>query len=335
MAIVACSYPRAALVGNPSDGYFGKTLAFVFGNFRAEVRLCESSRLEILPSERDKTAFASMRQLAEEVRCYGYYGGIRLLKAAIKCFYEHCQNEAIALERRNFTLQYHTTIPQRLGLAGSSAIVTACMRALMRFYRVSIPKPQLANLVLAAEKDELQIAAGLQDRVAQVYQGLVYMDFDRTLMENQGYGNYVPLDITLLPKLYLAYRTGLAEGSEVVHSDLRERYKRGDADVLDAMAQWSRLTSQARALLEAGQGADIAVLVNRNFDLRKRILRISEGNLRMVEAARSVGASANFTGSGGAIVGTYTDDAMYGNLKTTLAAIGIEVIKPEIVAAAD
>jgi hypothetical protein len=28
---------RAALIGNPSDGYFGKTIAFVFKNFRAKV----------------------------------------------------------------------------------------------------------------------------------------------------------------------------------------------------------------------------------------------------------------------------------------------------------
>ena len=30
MIIEAYSYPRAAVIGNPSDGYFGKTIAFVF-----------------------------------------------------------------------------------------------------------------------------------------------------------------------------------------------------------------------------------------------------------------------------------------------------------------
>jgi len=335
MPIVTRSYPRAALVGNPSDGYFGKTIALVFGNFQAEVSLWESPMLEILPNDRDKPVFASMEQLVDDIRIYGYYGGIRLLKAAIKRFYEYCKIESLSLDKRNFTLRYDTTIPHRLGLAGSSAIITACLRGLMQFYKVTIPKPQLANLILSVEKDELQIGAGLQDRVAQVYQGLVYMDFDRTIMDKQGYGNYVPLDTGLLPNLYIAYRTDLAEGSEVTHNDLRERYHRGDADVLEAMAQWTELAAQVKALLEARRGTEIAGLLNRNFDLRRRILKISEGNLHMVEAARSVGASANFTGSGGAIIGTYTDNAMYECLKTTLSSIGVKVIKPEIVPMAD
>ena len=331
MPIVTCAYPRAALVGNPSDGYFGKTIALVFSNFRAEITLWESPALEILPNDRDTSVFTSIEQLVDDIHRYGYYGGVRLLKAAIKCFYDYCKAELITLDNRNFTLRYDTTIPHRLGLAGSSAIITACMRGLMQFYDVIIPKPILANLILSVEKDELKIGAGLQDRVAQVYQGLVYMDFDRLIMAKQGYGDYVPLDITRLPKLYIAYRTDLAEGSEVTHNDLQERYQRGDADVLDALAQCAELAAQLRRLLEAGATeAEIAVLVNRNFDLRKRILNISEGNLRMVDAAKSVGASANFTGSGGAIMGTYTDQAKYDALKRTLAGIGVNVIKPKI-----
>jgi glucuronokinase len=86
-------------------------------------------------------------------------------------------------------------------------------------------------------------------------------------------------------------------------------------------------------LLEAGRGLEIGGQINRNFDLRKSILKISEGNLRMVDTARSVGASANFTGSGGAIIGTYIDDSMYERLKTALLNIGIKVIKPDIVPA--
>ena len=43
------SYPRAALIGNPSDGYFGKTIAFVFSNFQAEILLYESPELIIEP----------------------------------------------------------------------------------------------------------------------------------------------------------------------------------------------------------------------------------------------------------------------------------------------
>ena len=62
------------------------------------------------------------------------------------------------------------------GLSGSSAIVSAALGCLLDFYNVRhLIKLQVRpNLVLNAEK-ELGIVAGLQDRVAQVYGGLVHM----------------------------------------------------------------------------------------------------------------------------------------------------------------
>ena len=48
-----------------------------------------------------------------------------------------------------------------------------------------IPLLQRPGLVLAAEQ-ELGITAGLQDRVIQVFGGVVYMDFDRNLMQRSG-----------------------------------------------------------------------------------------------------------------------------------------------------
>jgi glucuronokinase len=52
----------------------------------------------------------------------------------------------------------------------------------------------------------------------------------------------------------------------------------------------------------------------------------------MVETARSCGASAKFTGSGGAIVGTYEGEAMFEELKATLEPKGMQVLKPQILA---
>jgi glucuronokinase len=331
MMITTQAFPRAGLVGNPSDGYFGRTIAFTFRNFSARVTLYESPELEILPNTRDHSVFRSLDALAEDVAQYGYYGGIRLLKAAARKFHQHCRQEKIRLHRRNFTMRYESTIPHQVGLAGSSAIITACLRALMAFYRVSIPREILPNLILSVEMDELSIAAGLQDRVAQTYQGLVYMDFDRETMERQGHGRYEPLDPGSLPPLYIAYRTALAEGSEVVHSDLRSRHRQGDKDVLEAIRFWADLTDRVRDLLIVGRGHEIGPLLDANFDRRRQVCRISEGNLRMVETARSVGASAKFTGSGGAIVGTVVDDAMLAELKRRFAIMKVKVIRPELV----
>ena len=91
--------------------------------------------------------------------------------------------------RRNFTLSYDTNIPRQVGLAGSSAIVTATLNCLMKFFNLNdndLPKPKRASFILNVESTELFIQAGLQDRVIQVYEGLVYMDFDDKLFEKQG-----------------------------------------------------------------------------------------------------------------------------------------------------
>ncbi|MBN2301940.1 MAG: GHMP kinase, partial [Lentisphaerae bacterium] len=61
------AYPRAGLIGNPSDGFFGKTIALVFTNFRALVTLYESPEIEILPNTRDHSVFKSMRSLVDDV----------------------------------------------------------------------------------------------------------------------------------------------------------------------------------------------------------------------------------------------------------------------------
>jgi len=84
--------------------------------------------------------------------------------------------------------RYDTNIPRQVGLAGSSAICTACFKALLAFYSLTeseFQKPICPKFVLSVEHDELGINAGLQDRVVQVYGGLVYMDFDQQLMERQ------------------------------------------------------------------------------------------------------------------------------------------------------
>lgn len=331
MIIHTQSYPRAAIIGNPSDGYHGKTIAFVFSNFSASVTLYESPELEIIPAEIDLNTFRDLHHLARHVDFSGYYGGVRLIKATIKVFYDYCIQNKLKTAEKNFTIRYATDIPQRLGLAGSSAIITAAMKALMQFYDITIPREILANLVLSVETRELGISAGLQDRVAQAYEHPVFMDFDKSRMDVSGYGMYIPLNPTRLPNFYIAYRSDQSEGSEVTHNTLKARYEMKDTAVLQAIEEWSSLSEQMKEALETGMTDHIPALMNRNFDLRNQILNISRGNQEMIHTARSAGASAKFTGSGGAIIGTYTDEIMYNVLKIKLGQLGVQILKPRVV----
>lgn len=326
------AYARAGLLGNPSDGYFGKTIALLVRNFRARVLLYPSARLEIRPSKADTPVFESMSELYALTRWRGYYGGIRILQAMVVRFIDYCREQGIELVERNFTLEYESTIPLRLGMGGSSAIITAALRALCTYFHVDIPLPVQAKLVLEAETVEIGMPAGPQDRVIQVYEGLVYMNFRRELMEARGYGEYERLDPALLPPVYLAYRTSLSEGTEVFHNNVRERWRQKDPEVVEAMRTWAEYAEQGRTALLERNYPKLEQLIDANFDLRARLYRISPGNLEMIRAARSIGASANFAGSGGAIVGSYRGEEMFEALCRVLKPLEVAVVKPKIVA---
>lgn len=106
-----------------------------------------------------------------------------------------------------YIYSYDTTIPRQVGLSGSSAIITSLMYCLLNAYHVTnddIPIEVLPTLILSVETKELNITAGLQDRVVQVYDNLVYMDFNKEYMDVTERGKYEVLNVEL-PQLFLAY----------------------------------------------------------------------------------------------------------------------------------
>ncbi len=325
------AYARAGVIGNPSDGYYGKTISVILKPFFARVTLYEWDQLEIVLNE-ENTCFRSIDELVQDVRLHGYYGGLRLVKAAIKCFAEYCRKNDIFLHDRTFSIRYETCIPRQVGMAGSSAIIVAALRCLMEFYEVQIPKHIQPSLVLSVEQGELGITAGLQDRVIQVYESMTYMDFSRDKMRTENgltFGEYasVPLNPANLPPLYIAYKTEVSEPTEIVHNDLRHRWEEGVPEVHAAMRRFAELTDQAREAIGACDWRQLGRLMDANFDLRRSICKIAPAQIEMVETARKNGVSAKFAGSGGAIVGTYPDEETYKKLQRFMRDAGCDVQK--------
>src|SRR5262249_35974275 len=69
------------------------------------------------------------------------------------------------------------------------------------------------------------------------------------------------------------------------------------------------------------------VAINENLDVRRRIYRLPAWQTQMADVGRACGASANFAGSGGAIVGTCADEAMFERLQSALGAIDCRVLR--------
>jgi glucuronokinase len=279
------AHARAALAGNPSDGFGGAVLACCVGDLRAR------AEAEHAPEARSDPPSP-------------------LVDAAIARF-----------AGGPCVVRWATDVPREVGLAGSSAIVTATVRALCALHGRTLGPAELAEMVLAVEVEDLGIAAGPQDRYAQAHGGLVLMDF------SGGAPRVERLDPALLPPLYLAWRTDAAQASHAVHGGLRERAD--EPDVRGAMAHLATHARAARAALVGGDRAAFAAAIDASFDERRAVLDLDPRHVAMVEAARGVGASANYAGSGGAVVGTLPAAGLEAVVQA-LRPLGCQVIAPRV-----
>jgi len=318
-------HARVGLMGNPSDGFQGKTLSFLLKNFQAEVILRpleQTTQVVIHPHPvLDPNSFQSLSDLSEKSSRSGFYGGVRLIQASCKVFYELMKNGGLdsVIEKSNgFEIFYNTNIPRMVGLSGSSAIVLATLRALLSYYGLDIEelgilKHEFPSIVLNIEREELGISAGLQDRVIQVYGGLVHMDFTPSALatgENIP-GVFTPVDEHVtLPKMYLAYDLTAGGDSGKVHSTVKQRWTEREPSLVQGMTELGELADKAVHFLFSKQYDELAKLMAKNFALRRKLYGddvVGERNIQAVTIASDKGLTAKFTGSGGALVCLRTD----------------------------
>ncbi len=322
---------RVGLLGNPSDGYGGKTLGLAVEAFEATVTLTPTgdSRdrrgITLVPNDDDRPHWYSSAEMADRIDRFGYGSGTQVMAAAVRTFIDvvrglqanGMQSDGltskghVVRQPEDFELRYETTIPRQVGLAGSSALVVATMRCLMTYTGLAIPDAVLASLALRAETEQLGITAGLQDRVVQTHGGLVAMDFANMITEPRfgvALGRYEAIDAALLPPLFLAYLPASAEPSGSYHGTLRARFDAGDAVVRTTMRELASLVVEGRAALRWRNHERFGQLVAINMDLRRRLGPLPDRQVALIDMANELDAPATFAGSGGAVVGVATDD---------------------------
>jgi glucuronokinase len=323
------THARAALLGNPSDGFGGATIAIELPQFAAVVEAFEAGSVGV-EAERDRLEFPHAAALVDAGRDGAYPAGgpAALLMATAKRYCERLAAGGTELTAVGFDLRLRSSsIPPQVGLAGSSAIVISALRALCDLFSDRIEPELLPSFALACETEELGIAAGLQDRVVQCYGGVVFMDFEPVLVAAQGHGSYVPLDPALLPPLVVAYRPDAATDSGIAHAPMHERFDAGEPLVVETMAAIGALAHEGRDALRGGDRTRLGELMDRNFELRRGIYELDPRHVAMIDAARSAGAAANFAGSGGAVVALPPRDALAGRLRRALEAEGLVVVE--------
>jgi len=293
---VGTAFARAGLLGNPSDAYGGKAIAFSVCNFSARVTIEPWDRIEI-----DDELAAP------------------LLKAALGRFEAH-GGDTVAPVRISFT----TDVPFQVGLAGSSAIVIAALRALSAAHGRPIEPFDQSELALAAEAVDLGIAAGPMDRAIQAHEGLLHMDFT----QERSPACYTRLPVSWLPPLLIAWHPAGGKPSDVVHSDLRERWSRGDTEVRNTMAKFGELVDEGESALRDGDFSRLRRAVDRNFEARAELFRIADRDREMVELARRHGAAAKQCGSGGSCLAVLAAESDAGPLAAAYHDAGYLTLRP-------
>lgn len=268
---------RCALAGNPSDGHGGAVVATVIPQLAATVSVVPSDHFSNVSSARP------------------------LVEATIEVLRGHLEADL-----RPVAIDVQTTIPRSVGLAGSSAIVIATVRALVAHHRgaawadrLAMDPSYLASLALVAERDVLGIPAGLQDRVVQSIGGTVAMEFGEDhsrSIDGLAAGSY--RSVGPIPgSLFVAYLPESAGDSGAVHAATDA----SDPVFLDAMRRSAAAARRAVAAIEAADPVELGRAMDATFDIRASAMPLEATHVEMIEAARSHGAAANYAGSGGAV----------------------------------
>ncbi len=297
---------RAALAGNPSDGHGGFVVATPLHALQASVDAHATDEWTIAGTD---LSYASIDELSARVTSEGC-GDVQPLVPAALAVLHRTFDAAL----RPHHIAVSTTIPRSVGLAGSSAIVIATMRTMIELHRNDewaqrlIGDPSmLASAALLAETEVLGITAGLQDRVVQSFGATMAMDFSPgsgTSVNGLQSGNYRQLG-ELPGKLFVAYRSEAASDSGHVHAAVNP----ADTAVRTAMQRAADAGRAAAAAIDAGDARALGTAMDATFDQRAEIMSLEPAHIEMIQVARANGASANYTGSGGAVVVLAPDDS--------------------------
>jgi glucuronokinase len=297
---------RVGLVGNPSDGHGGAVVAAPFPQ-RAATATVRPADEVVIAGPGVEHRWPTLDAFLDSVGTAGHPVSQRILTASLRIAVEHV-GERVAGRVRSVRLDWATTVPRSVGLAGSSALAVAAIGALAETWGMPMDRRVMAALALRAEVDELGIAAGWQDRIVQSVGAPVLVDVTATEVCD---GLVVPRVRHLQPPRALPIVVGwldsAASGSGTYHAAVRERA----ASLTTPMAQLGELARAAADTVDAGDVGRLAELVDATWRLRQSAAPLRADHAALVEAVRATGVAATTPGSGGAVVAVPTDaDAM-------------------------
>ncbi|MBU0512833.1 MAG: hypothetical protein KKD28_05695 [Chloroflexi bacterium] len=284
---IVCSAPgRAGIIGNPTDMYGGAVLSCSVG-MRARVTVTPASGI-VLETGGQEYRIASRDDLRPQRDRFDI----------ARAILDYMRLPPLACHVR-----YESEIPMRSGLAGSTALVVALLRAMLVWQGVNKNTYQLAEMARYVELNYLKVVCGYQDAYMCSFGGLNYMDFRGKQFyreaEAELFATIEPLSAYVLKLPFVLAFTGVQHASSAVHKPLRERWLEGESAVVESYRRITEIARMGKKAIIIANWPLMGRLMNENHTIQRNLGGSGESNERLIAAALEAGAlGAKLAGAG-------------------------------------
>ena len=160
-------------------------------------------------------------------------GNLDLIKAALRRGWRDGPN--------GYGIILSSSAPPGSGLGASSAMVVTVVAMLNEYYGMPMGEYEVAHLASVIEREDMNIAGGLQDYYAAAFGGFNYIEFGRQVVVNPlRVRDYIIGELEM--NLVLCF-TGGTRRSDHIISDQTERYTRSEVDATEGLRAAERAGS--------------------------------------------------------------------------------------------
>lgn len=200
--------------------------------------------------------------------------------------------------QRGLTIRTASQVPAGAGLGGSSALNIALCGALARVTGKRYTRTQILEIAKNVEAVVIGVPTGWQDYFPALYGGANAVHLERDGVKRER----LPLAFSDVEKRVVLCYTGQPRNSAINNWEVMKSHIDGDPKVRRNFDQIVTIASQMREALLANDWNDVAELLAREWDNRKRNFRgISTPKIdRMIEETSKHGTlAAKVCGAGG------------------------------------
>ncbi|MGH9104675.1 MAG: GHMP kinase [Acidimicrobiales bacterium] len=188
-------------------------------------------------------------------------GNLDLIKAALRRLWRE--------DDHGCGIILSSSAPPGSGLGSSSAMVVTVVALLNEYYGLPMGEYEVAHLASVVEREDMQIAGGLQDYYAAAFGGFNYIEFgDQVVVNPLRVRDHIVGELEM--NLVVCF-TGATRRSDAIISDQTARYTRSEPDALAGLREQKHLARAMKEALLKGKLDDFGWLLGQAWEAKKKM----------------------------------------------------------------